>query len=459
MTTFRRTTRELVSLAAPIVTVQVGLMTMGVVDTAMVGRVSPAGLAAVALGSLYFFMVSIFGVGVLMALDPVVAQGVGAGDRAAVARAIQRGLLMAGALTLWTSVWLWPARPLLALLRQPPDVVPIAAAYARTLIPGMLPFFVFVVLRQSLQAMGRVAPIVIAIVAANLANVFLNWVLIFGHLGFPALGAVGSGWATSLSRWLMTLGLLAAAWPLLRPHFLPVQREAAAWGPIVRMLRIGVPIGLQHQLEFGAFAVAALLMGTLGTIQMAAHQVALNLASLTFMVPLGVGGAAAVLVGRAVGRGDAGDARRSALASLVVGAGFMAGCAVAMLTLPDLLASIYTRDRAVLTLAATLIPIAGLFQVFDGIQVVSMGALRGVGDTRGPMLISLVGFWLVGLPVSVYLGFGAGAGPVGIWWGLVAGLAAVAGLLLVRVRRRFQGPLSRIVIDSMDEAGSPRSAA
>jgi MATE family multidrug resistance protein len=137
----------------------------------------------------------------------------------------------------------------------------------------------------------------------------------------------------------------------------------------------------------------------------------------------------------------------------------MAGCALAMLALPDLLASIYTRDRAVLTLAATLIPIAGLFQVFDGIQVVSMGALRGVGDTRGPMLISLVGFWLVGLPVSVYLGFGAGAGPVGIWWGLVAGLAAVAGLLLVRVRRRFQGPLSRIVIDSMDEAGSPRSAA
>jgi MATE family multidrug resistance protein len=366
---------------------------------------------------------------------------------------------MAGALTLWTSVWLWPARPLLALLRQPPDVVPIAAAYARTLIPGMLPFFVFVVLRQSLQAMGRVAPVVVAIVAANLANVFLNWVLIFGHLGFPALGAVGSGWATSLSRWLMTVGLLGAAWPLLRPHLLPVAREAAAWAPIARMLRIGVPIGLQHQLEFGAFAVAALLMGTLGTIQMAAHQVAINLASLTFMVPLGVGSAAAVLVGRAVGRNDPADARRAAWASLVAGAGFMAGCAIIMLTLPGLLASVYTRDHAVLALAATLIPIAGLFQVFDGIQVVSMGALRGLGDTRGPMLISLFGFWLVGLPVSVYLGFGAGAGPVGIWWGLVAGLAAVAGLLLVRVRRRFQGSLSRVVIDSMNEAGSPQSAA
>lgn len=456
---FRQTVRDLVALAAPMVTVQVGLMVMGVVDTAMVGRVSPAALAAVALGSLYFFMVSIFGVGVLMALDPVVAQGVGAGDRPAVARGVQRGLLMAGVLTLWTSLWLLPARQVLALLRQPADVVPIAAEYARALIPGMLPFFLFVVFRQSLQAMGRVAPVVIAIVAANVANVFFNWALIFGNLGFPALGAVGSGWATSLSRWLMTVGLLLAAWSLLRPSLLPLQREAAAWRPIVRMLAIGVPIGLQHQLEFGAFAVAALLMGTLGTIQMAAHQVAINLASLTFMVPLGVGGAAAVLVGRAVGRGDPGDARRAALASLVAGATFMAGCAIVMLTVPDVLASVYTRDRAVLTLGATLIPIAGLFQVFDGIQVVSMGALRGVGDTRGPMLISLLGFWLVGLPVSVYLGFGAGAGPIGIWWGLVAGLAAVAGLLLVRVRRRFRQPLQRLVIDLTDEPGSTPSAA
>lgn len=458
MTTFRRSIGDLVALAAPIVTVQVGLMTMGVVDTAMVGRVSATGLAAVALGSLYFFMVSIFGVGVLMALDPVVAQGVGAGDRTAVARAVQRGLLMALALTLWTSAWLWPARPLLALFRQPPDVVPVAAAYARTLIPGMLPFFIFVVLRQSLQAMGRVAPLIIAIVAANVANVFFNWVLIFGHLGFPAMGAVGSGWATSLSRWLMTLGLLAAAWPLIRPTLLPVDRAAASWDPIVRMLRIGVPIGLQHQLEFGAFAVAALLMGTLGTIQMAAHQVAINLASLTFMVPLGVGGAAAVLVGRAVGRNDPADARRAALAALVTGASFMACCAVTMRAVPHLLASVYTHDGAVLALAAMLIPIAGLFQVFDGIQVVSMGALRGVGDTRGPMLISLLGFWLVGLPVSVYLGFGAGAGPLGIWWGLVAGLAAVALLLLVRVRRRFRGTLERVVIEMTEPSRSEDAA-
>jgi MATE family multidrug resistance protein len=443
------------ALAAPVVTVQVGLMTMGAVDTAMVGRVSPTALAAVALGSLYFFMVSIFGVGVLMALDPVVAQGVGARDDVAVARGVQRGLLVAVALTVWTSVLLWPGRPLLALLRQPEDVVPIAAAYGRTLIPGMLPFFLFVVFRQSLQAMGRVAPIVVAIVAANLANVFFNWVLIYGRLGAPVLGAVGSGWATSICRWLMALGLLFAAWPLLRPTFLPLRREAASWPPLARMLRIGVPIGLQHQLEFGAFAVAALLMGTLGTVQMAAHQVAINLASLTFMVPLGVGGATAVLVGQAIGRGDPADARRAAIASLITGVTFMAGSAVVMLTIPGALASIYTRDLPVLALAAALIPIAGLFQVFDGIQVVAMGALRGVGDTRVPMLLSLFGFWLVGLPLSVYLGFAAGAGPLGIWWGLVAGLAAVAVMLLFRMRHRFRGPLHRIAVEDIEAAPSP----
>jgi MATE family multidrug resistance protein len=458
MTTFRRTTRELLSLAGPIVTVQVGLMFMGVVDTAMVGRVSAADLAAVALGSLYFFMVSIFGVGVLMALDPIVAQAIGAGEPVAVARGVQRGLLVTLVLTVWTSVWLLPGEPILALLRQPGDVVPIAAGYARALIPGMLPFFVFVVFRQSLQAMGHVRPVVYTIILGNLANVLLNWVLIFGHWGMPALGAVGSGWATSISRWLMTVGLLLGAWPRLRPTLVPIHRDAAAWPPLARLLRIGIPIGLQHQLEFGAFAVAGLLMGTLGTTQMAAHQVAINLASLTFMVPLGVGAAASVLVGRAVGRGDSDDARRAAGAALLTGSAFMATCAVIMLALPSPLASVYTANAPVLAVAATLIPLAGLFQVFDGIQVVSMGALRGLGDTRGPMLISLLGFWLVGLPVSIYLGFEAGAGPVGIWWGLVAGLAAVALLLLVRVRRRFRGHLERIMIDITDPSRTETAA-
>ena len=311
-----------------------------------------------------------------------------------------------------------------------------------------MPFFVFGVFRQSLQAMGHLKALVLAIIAANLTNAFLNWVFIFGNLGMPALGAVGSGWATSLSRLLMAAGLIIAAWRWLHPCLLPLRKEALALAPLARMLRIGAPIGLQLQLEFGAFCITALLMGTLGTIEMAAHQVAINLASLTFMVPLGVGAAAAVVVGRAVGRAAPDDARRAAATSLLLGVVFMAGSAVVMLIAPRILASAYTNEQAVVGLAATLIPIAGVFQIFDGTQVVAAGTLRGLGDTRVPMLVCLVGFWLIGLPVSVYLGLYAGGGPIGLWWGLVAGLGAVAVLLLIRMKFRFRGTLARIAIDT-----------
>ena len=447
MTTYRATTRDLLRLAVPVTTVQVGMMTMGVVDTAMVGRVGAAELAAVALGSMYFFLISIFGLGVLMALDPVVAQGAGARDHEGVARGVQRGLLLACGLGIAASLLHLPAAPILALLRQPTDVVPIAGSYVRALIPGILPFFVFSVFRQSLQALHHTRALVIAIVVANVANVFLNWVLIFGHLGLPPLGALGAGIATSVTRWLMALGLLGAAWPLLRPLLLPLRPESWQREPLMRIVRIGLPIGIHHELEFGAFGVTAILMGTLGTIEMAAHQIAINIASLTFMVPLGVGAAAAVLVGRSVGRGDGDDARRAAVVSLGTGIAFMGTSAAVMLLFPAAIAGLYTDLAPVVGLATALIPIAGAFQVFDGIQVVSAGTLRGLGDTRVPMLIGLVGFWLIGLPVSVALAFGAGLGPLGLWWGLVAGLGAVALPLLARVRVRFRRNLDRLVID------------
>jgi MATE family multidrug resistance protein len=455
VTTYRATARALLRLALPVTTVQVGMMMMGVVDTAMVGRVGAASLAAVALGSMYFFLISIFGLGVLMALDPVIAQGAGARDGEGVARGVQRGLLLASGLGIVASALHLPAAPVLALLSQPPDVVPIAGAYVRALIPGILPFFVFSVFRQSLQALHHTRELVIAIVAANLANVFLNWVLIFGHFGLPAMGALGAGIATSVTRWLMALGLLGAAWPLLRPLLVPVRAEIWERKPLLRILRIGLPIGVHHELEFGAFGITAILMGTLGTMQMAAHQIAINIASLTFMVPLGVGAAAAVLVGHAVGRGDDADARRAAVVSLGVGIAFMGSSAVVMLIVPAAIARLYTDLGPVLALATALIPIAGAFQVFDGIQVVSAGTLRGLGDTRVPMLVGFVGFWLIGLPVSVALAFGAGLGPLGLWWGLVAGLGCVALLLLARVNVRFRRNLDRVVIDDAQPVSLP----
>ncbi|MDP3911612.1 MAG: MATE family efflux transporter [Gemmatimonadales bacterium] len=447
---FRAELRAMGRLALPIVTVQLGMMLMGVTDTVMEGRVSPQALAAEALGNLYFFGAAIFGMGVLMALDPIVAQAVGAGDRVAIARGVQRGVVLAATLSLLAAGLLLPAGPVLRLLQQPPGVADIAASYAVIAIAGIVPFYVFGALRQSLQAMQRIAPIVGTMVIANLANVAFNYVLIFGKLGFPPLGAIGAAWATALSRWLLLGLLLLWAWRTLRPHLLPWRRDAFAGGPLRRMILLGAPIGVQHQLEYGVFAVVGLMMGWMGTTQLAGHQVALNFASLTFMVPLGVSAASAVLVGHAVGRGDAAEARRAAAAGLVCGVGFMCVSAVLMLALPEAIARIYTDHAAVITLAASLIPIAGVFQVFDGIQVVSIGILRGVADTRTPMVVALVGFWLVGIPVSAALGFGLGAGAPGLWWGLTAGLAMVAVILLWRVRRRLAGSVARVLLD--DEA-------
>ena len=452
---------RMVRLALPIVAVQVGMMLMGVVDTIMVGRLSAADLAAVALGNVYFFGIAVFGVGMLMALDPIVAQAWGAADTEAVARGIQRGFVLTFFLAALASLLFLPSRPVFVALRQPADVVPVAAGYIFGSIPGMWPFYAFVVLRQSLQAMGRVAPIVWTIASANLLNVFLNWILIFGNLGFPQMGAVGSAWGSSLARWFMAALLLALSWPVLRLYLVRIRREAFDVFALGRMVRLGTPVGFQQQLEFGAFSLIGIMMGWLGTVTMAGHQVALNLAALTFMVPLGIAGASAVLVGRAVGREDMAEARRAAGAGTLLGGSFMLVTACAFLTMPGLLAAIYTSDARVLAVAVVLLPIAGIFQVADGLQAVAAGVLRGAGDTRSPFLFNLLGFWGLGVPVSVVLAFPLGMGAEGLWWGLAAGLGGVAVLLFVRVRRLLARGVRRVEIDDpgVSAAARPKRVA
>jgi multidrug resistance protein, MATE family len=439
--------RALIRLALPIVVVQIGLMFMGVVDTIMVGHVSARALAAVALGNLYFWACGIFGMGVIMGLDPVIAQAVGAKDEVAVARGFQRGFLLALLLTIPTSIVLLFVRPVLHALGQADDVIPLAVSYALICIPGVLPFLAFNVLRQTLQAMELVRPIVITMIVANLANIVLNWMLIFGKFGAPALGVAGAAWATSAARWLMVVVLLGIAWRHLRPYLLPVRADTFSLAPLGRMLALGAPIGIQFQLEYGVFAVVGLLMGTLGTTALAAHQVAINIASFTFMVPMGIAAAAAVLVGHAVGRADAPEARRSATAALLSGVGFMALMAIVLLAAPGLIARVYTTDVGVIAIAIVLIPLAGFFQVFDGMQVVCGGILRGLGDTHSPLVANILGFWVIGLPLGLWLGMRSGYGPAGLWWGLVAGLAAVGLGLLVRVQVRMRKAMKRVEID------------
>ncbi len=443
----------LARLALPIVLIQVGMMSMGVVDTVMVGRVSAAALAAVALANLFSFGLMIFGLGVLMALDPIISQALGARDRIGVSRGLQRGFVLATLLTAPVSMLLLTVEPALTLAGQPEDVIPLATGYVYRTLGSVWPFYVFVVLRQTLQAHRCTAPIVVTILATNALNALLNYAMIFGHLGFSAMGVFGAAWATLISRWCMAGLLLVLAWPFVGRYLRRPAPNVLEARPILRVLRLGAPIGAQMMFEFGAFAFVALLMGRLGVVQVAAHQVAINLASLTFMVPLGVSSAAAVIVGHAVGRQDPDGVRRSTAAALRVGAAFMVVTAALFISLPGPLARLYTDDAAVLALAAVLLPIAGVFQVFDGLQVVALGLLRGLGDTRVPMLINVVAFWLVAIPTSYWLGFELDRGATGLWWGLVVGLAVVAVTLVLRLRHRERRDLVRIVID--EHAAAP----
>lgn len=438
----------MVTLALPIVGVQLATQSMGLVDTLMVGHISAHVLAAVALGNLYFFNVVIFGTGVLMALDPVVSQALGAGDHAGVARALQRGLVLSLLLSAFSIALLAPAGPVLRCFDQPPDILDDARKYLLISIAGVVPYFFFVVLRQTLQAMSRVTAIVWTLLLANATNAGLNWVFVYGHLGSRPLGAPGSAIATAVSRWLMAILVAALNWRRLEGYLHRVSPPAWDAAALWRLLRLGAPIGGQQMLEIGAFGAIGLLMGSLGTVPMAAHQIAITLASLTFMVPVGVGSAAAVRVGLAIGAGDRPRASAAVHAAYLCGVGFMVCTAALFLLAPRALALAFTGDAGVVALAVVLIPIAGVFQIFDGAQAVGAGVLRGAGDTTAPLLVMLGAYWLLGIPVSGYLGLRTHWGPAGLWFGFVVSLAAVAVFLLARIRVVFRRGLTRVVMDA-----------
>lgn len=439
--------REMARIAAPIVLISVGIQLMGVVDALMVGRLGGYAIASVALGNFYFFNISVFGIGVLYAIDPVVAQAVGAGDSDGIARGVQRGMILAVIGAVLIMLALTPGEWVLAALQQPEDVIEPTAQYSRRRLLGVLPFLMFNVWRQALQAMGPVRPVVIAVLLANVVNIVANYVFVYGNFGAPAMGVVGAGWATAIAQWSMALMLLAFAWPLLRNTLRPWRPESLHWKPLRRMIGIGAPIGTQWFFEAFAFGITTIFMGWMGTESLAGHEIALNMAALTFMVPLGFSGAAAAVVGRAIGRGDVTTARRDAAAAIVCAVAFMSCSAAVFIAVPGFLATRYTQDAATLAVAVSLIPIAGVFQVFDGTQAVTSGVLRGTGDTRIPAILHMVAFWGIGIPLGATLGFLTPLRERGLWWGLTAGLAAAAVLQTWRVIVRLRGDISRVIVD------------
>jgi MATE family multidrug resistance protein len=433
-----------VRLAIPVVAAQVGMVLMGTVDTAMLGHCSAEALAAGAIGTILSFTLLMLGSGTLWALDPLVSQAHGAGDPRAVAAHFERGLVLAAILAVPVSLGMADIEPLLRLLGEPPGVTAGAALFTRTLIWGNLPFLLFVVCRQTLQGMSDVRPAIVAIVIGNLVNAAADYVLIFGHFGLPALGVAGSAYATAGARWVMFLCLLVATRRKLAAVWRRFTRGSASLKYHLQLLRIGLPIGLHQSVELGFLLIVALLVGRLGIAPLAGHQIALNLASISFMVPLGISGAATTRTGNAIGRGDMPAARRTAAVCLVLGAGVMTLFAAAFALAPVPLARIYTADPVVAAAAAALLPIAAMFQVFDGIQVVAAGILRSSADTALPATAALVGYLAIGLPVGWLFAFPRHHGAAGLWWGITLGLALVAILLLARIAHRFRGNISNL---------------
>ncbi|MEM7583138.1 MAG: MATE family efflux transporter [Acidobacteriota bacterium] len=442
---YKREINAVVRLATPVVVVQVGIMLLGTVDAMMLGRHSELALAAGALGNTVSFGLLCFPMGMLMVLDPLVAQAFGAGRHDRVGRHFKRGVMLAAVLTVPLSLAMWRTEWLLELVGQQPEVIDDSAAYLRTLIGGNLPFLLFIVVRQTLQAMSLVRPALVAIVIANAINVLANYTLIFGHFGFPALGVVGSAWATTLSRWVMFLVLVASSWSRMRRYAGGSWSSAMKRSPLVQKLRIGIPIGIQTSLEMWLFMAIALMMGNLGARELAAHQIALSLSALSFMMPVGISGAAATRVGNAIGRQDPDGARRAAAVCLALGAAVMSTSALTFWLAPELLSRLFTAETGVISVAVVLLPIAAAFQIADGLQVVSIGVLRGAADTRFPAAIALVGFWIIGLPLAAYLAYQVELGPRGLWWGITLALSSVALLLIARVRVRLAGPLTAVV--------------
>jgi MATE family multidrug resistance protein len=427
----------MVTLAVPVVLSELGWMAQGVVDTIMVGRLGPAAIGAVAVGNAVCYTPSLFGIGLLLGLDTLVAQAFGRKDHDECHRWLAQGMYLACVVTPPLMLLMGLASFGFARFGITPEVAGLAGGYLRIMLWGTLPLLVYAGTRRYLQGVGSVRVITVTYVGANLINWFLNWVLIYGRFGMPALGVNGSALSTVVARVFMAAALLGFAWRYERKRGHPLFRHWA--GPslerIRQLVRLGAPAAGQIVLEVGAWNLATLMAGELTPVALATHQIALNYAALTYMVPLGVSAAAAVSVGHAVGAGDRARARRAGWMALALGTGFMLLAAVVFLVAPRPLIALYTTDPQVMAVGPSLLWLAAAFQIFDGIQTVSTGALRGLGETRVPMIANLVGYWVLGLPLGLVLCFVLRWGIYGLWIGLTLALVVIASSLLLRWRR------------------------
>ncbi|MGB2589816.1 MAG: MATE family efflux transporter [Candidatus Acidiferrum sp.] len=429
-------------LALPLVLAELGWMSMAIVDTMMVGRLpnSAAAIGAISLGGILVNVLAFFGGGLLVGLDTLVSQAFGAGQREDCHRSLLHGIYISLVLTPLLMAPVWFFEPILRAAKISSDVIALAVPYSKALAWGMLPLLLYFAVRRCMQAMNIVRPIAFALVSANLINVGGNWILIYGKWGAPAMGAVGSGWSTAWAR--IYLSAVLVGYLLWYDHrhrtrllHTPIQPD---FRRIRRLINLGLPTAVQVTLEIGVFALVTALIGRLGAVPLASHQIALNTIAFTYMVPLGISSAAAVRVGQAVGRKDPRGAADAGGTAIFLGAGFMTCMSIVLLVVPRWIARVYTPDEAIIRSTVLLLAAGAAFQLFDGIQTVATGALRGLGDTRTPMICHFTAYWLIGLPLGAWLCFRRGWGAFGLWSGLSLALILIGIVLLLVWRQRVR---------------------
>jgi MATE family multidrug resistance protein len=453
----------MLKIAVPVVMAELGWMTMGVVDTIMVGPLGPQAISASGVSNSMHIAFAIFGMATMLGLDTLVSHAYGRKDLRDCHRWFFDGLMLAALMAvpiMLSLVGVWFAIPVLGFHGA---VRPLLEQYFGVLMLSTPFLLAYAVCRRYLTAMHAVKPVMFALVTANVINAIGNYMLIYGHFGFPALGVPGSAWATVISRAYMLGTLLFAVWWIDRKRTAEAGVDAhGLWhvdrafdlSRIKRLLALGLPAASQMAAEVGVFALATAMSGMLDPISSAAHQIALNMAGVAFMIPLGMGSAGAVRVGHAVGARDRTRAEASGWTAILIGVGFVMLAALAFVVMPRQLIGLFSTDAGVLATGTSLLLLAAIFQLFDGLQGVITGTLRGLGDTRTPMVVNLVAHWLIGLPTGYLLCFVIGWGVYGLWVGLSLGLIVVGVILLyvwtmkIRHYRESGEPLIGTVLTS-----------
>lgn len=431
---FKSEVKKTIQLSIPIVAGQLGQLMMSVVDNIMVGKIGAQALAAASIANAIFTLIMVVGFGLTMAVTPLTSIALGAGKDEECGVVLRQGIIV----NLFSGFLLCGVVFLLSqtiqYLNQPEEIVGSAVIYMNVLGLSIIPMMIFQSYRQFAEGVSYLKPAMIIMLFANLVNILANWIFIYGNLGMPPLGLTGAGIATISSRIFMAVALMIVIMqsPKMKRFDPTLNYRKINFPMIRRLLTIGIPAGFQYFFEVGAFAASAIMVGWMGTMPLAAHQIALNLASISFMIAMGISSAGTIRVSNAVGRKDVAGTRSAGFSATFLCIVFMASAGLVFILFRFFLPALYLREPAIIEISANLLIIVAFFQISDGTQAVGLGILRGITDMKIPTLITFAAYWLIGLPCGYLLAFKLNMGIYGIWYGLLISLTTSASLMMVR---------------------------